>query len=720
MLPRRDFLKTSALSGVALALGFLPNGGQAAEAAITKLPLAGLQDFGSPFIALDAQGGIVLISPRPDMGQGTFQSLPMVLAEELEVTLDQVQVRWSDGAQKFGDQLSGGSSSVRLFWEPLRKAGAAAREMLVQAAANQWKVSPADCRAERGQVVNLKNKKTLTYAQLVAAAAQLPVPSAPKLKDPKDFTLVGKSLPKADVPPKSNGTAQFGLDVKVPGMLYASIERSPTIHGAVKTVDDRRAKAVPGVRHVLKCERSLYKTKFEGVAVVADNYWAAVQARKQLRVEWDTAQHRTNTDDLFAKMRETAASQPGNVQEEEGSFAKVWGQGHTQLEAVYETPFLAHAALEPMNCVVHVREGECEVWAPNQGPDYVRRDLAKYLNLPEDKIIVHIQFMGGSFGRKSTQDEIKEAAFLSRELKVPIKLIWTREDDMTQGPFRPGMVSKLQGVLDAQGQLLGLHHLVVGPSIQHQHVAPLAPGKPDGWAGEAISTHDSPYAVPNYRRSHHLVETEIPLLWWRSVYSSTNLFGHECFMDELAHAAKQDPLEFRLKLLKASPHATAARMAGVLELLREKARWGEKLPAGQAQGMAIGRCFETACAHVITVAKTAAGIQVVKVVSVIDCGIALNPDNVKAQTEGNVVMGLTAAVKDGITFQNGQAQQANYNRYRLLRINETPPIEVHLVPSAQAPTGVGEPGLPPVAPALANAIFALTGERPRKLPLGWA
>lgn len=710
-ISRRDFLKTSGLSGAALALGFYLVDQKPVLANVAQAQ--GLEI--NPFIIIDTSGRITLINPRPDMGQGTFHSIPLLIAEELEVGMDQVHIQPSGGDAKHGSQLSGGSSSVNSWWLPLRKAGASAREMLVQAAANRWKVKPEDCQAENGHVINRQNGQKIHYGQLVEEASKLPAPKEPKLKEPSQFKLIGKSQTRIDVPSKVNGTAVFGMDAKVPGMVYATVLMNPAIWGKISSLDDQRARAVKGVKQVLKVNRPVFGKQAEGVAVVADSFYAALQGKKALRATWEKTPHDSfNNAAYFQKMHELA-KQEGAVHQAEGNVAEALKSAAKTLTASYETPFASHAPMEPEAALAHVKDdGTCELWAPVQSPE-AKNEVAQALGIAPEKVKINVLFMGGAFGRKAFYDFVVQAALISKEVKAPVKLIWTREDDISQGPHRPAMLNVLKGGLDAQGRPVAFQHTVIGGSIQNQWGG-LKPNKADDWAMEAIDRESSPYEVPNFRLDYHHAETTVPLLWWRSVYSSTNAFGHESFIDEMAHAAGQDPMQFRLNMLEKHE-----RFHKVLTLLAEKAKWSEKLPEGRAKGLAIARCFGTICANVVYVSHLPqGGIKVDKVVSVLDCGIVVNPDMVRAQTEGNIVMGLSAAVKDAITFENGVAKQNNYNNYRVLRINEVPEIEVYTVTNAHAPTGVGEPGLPPVAPALANAIFALTGKRHRTLPLSLA
>jgi isoquinoline 1-oxidoreductase subunit beta len=714
-LKRRKFLQLTGLSGTALALGFyFPASSKEISTGatlynISSVPPAGIEL--SAFIIIDTTGKITLINPRPDMGQGSFQAIPMLLAEELEVNLDQVEIRQSDGRSKYGNQLSGGSGSVRSSWEPLRKAGAAAREMLIQAAANKWKVGIVDCYAENGKVINKKNNTSLTYGQLVEEAAKLEVPKEPKLKDPKDFKKLTKALPRPDVPLKVDGTAVFGIDVKVPGMLYASIERSPVIHGKVVKFDDSKAKAIKGVKQVLLAERPMPHKTTQSVAVIADHYWAALQGRKALNITWDEGTYNTvSTSKYFTELKELAKSE-GAIYKQVGNFKDAISGAAKILEAQYETPFAAHAPMEPENAVASVKEDSCEIWAPVQAPDWLVGQVAAYLKIKPENVKVNVTFLGGAFGRKAYYDYVLEAVYLSKQVKAPVKLIWTREDDTMQGPFRPGMLSVMRGGVDQKGNVVAFEHKAVGASIQHQVFKADLKGKADEWVMECIGPEWSPYAFANASYSHVLAETEIPIVWWRSVYCSTSAFGQECFVDELAHAAGKDPMDFRIAMFEKAP-----RFKQVLQTLAQKSDWYTKLPAGKARGVAIVKSFESICAHAVTVSKTDEGIKVEKVVSVIDCGMTVNQDNVKAQTEGNIIMGITAAVKDPITIENGKTVQSNFHNYRVLHINEVPQMEIHIMQNQEAPGGVGEPGLPPIAPALANAVFGLTGKRIRRLP----
>lgn len=715
---RRQFLKTAGAASAFLAIGF----GNAASLLAAPLRKILPEEFAGEvgeielnnFILITPDNQITIFNPRPEMGQGTWQSMPALIAEELEVTLDMVDIRITSGAKRHGRQGVGGSGSVRQSWEPLRKVGAAAKEMLTKAAANRWGVAETECFAEGKKIYHRPSGKAFTYGELVADAAKLDVPAEPKLKDPKDFRILGKPQPRPDVPSKVNGSAVFGIDVKVPGMLYASVQHCPVIHGKVLKFNEEAIRKMPGVRHVIKTERKMPHKAVEAVAVVADTYWAAVKARRALEIEWDNAGFdQISTDDYFAKTHAKAASDDGVAYPDAVGDVKTGLAGAAQvIESQYETPFASHAQIEPVNATAWVQGDRAEVWAAVQSSAGTVGDVSKYLGLPAENVKVNVLFMGGSFGRKGYLDFVLEACHISKTVGAPVKLIWSREDDMSNGPYRPGMVSAMRGGLDKSGNLVAFEHKVCGASIGYQAFSDDLNGKPDGWSDDAISQETSPYAIPNRRQAHVHQPTDIPIVWWRSVYASTNSFGHESFVDELAHAAGRDPLDFRLDLLKNEP-----RWVALLQKLEEVSNYRKEKSAGKAVGVAVANSFGSTAAYAITVSKRGAGVKIEKVVCVIDCGMTVNPDTVRAQTEGNVVMALSAAIKPGITFAAGEAQESNFHQYPILTLRETPPIEVHIMPSTEKPGGVGEPGLPPFTPALFNAVFLATGKRVKRLPV---
>ncbi|WP_221391286.1 molybdopterin cofactor-binding domain-containing protein [Dyadobacter sp. NIV53] len=706
---RRDFLKATGLTTFGLALGISSFG---RDATVKKITPAILKLEINPFIVIDTAGNITLINPRPDMGQGSTQAVPSLLAEELEVNLEKVLIVQSDGSGKYGSQTSGGSSSVRELWMPIRKAGAAAREMLTTTAAGRWNVPVGECIAEDGKILHKASGKSLSYGELADDASKLEIPKEPKLKDPKDFKIIGKYNKRLDVPERVNGKAVYGIDVDVPGMVYASILHSPIIHAKIASIDDKETKKVKGVLRVMRTERTMPHRTSEAVAVIATNYWAALKGRKALSVKWDNGDYdkTVNTANYFAATYE-AAKKDGVNYEEKGNFNSKYAKAEKKLESHYETPFLAHAPIEPENAVVHVKDdGTVEIWAPVQGPDWAMRDVCAYLKVKPEQVKINVTLLGGAFGRKAYHDFLLEACHLSRELKKPVKVLWTREDDLSQGPYRPGMLSHMQGYVEGE-KITGFHHHAIGESILGQVFKGLNEDDADAWIGEELSTENNKYKFASASKiSWTNVKTDIPIVWWRSVYASNFGWGQECFIDELAHLAGKDPLKARQEILSDD------RILKVLSTLAEKAKWDEKLPEGSGKGLAVFKSFGSISATCITVSKNDKGVKINKVISVIDCGHYVNPDNVKAQTEGNIVMGLTAAIKDGITFANGAAEQSNYHQYNILRLNEMPAIEIHIVDSGAVPGGVGEPGLPPIAPALGNAIFAATGKRMRKLP----
>ena len=724
-IARREFLKHTGLSGIALILGIsFTKGSDAAELVRMHpgdLPLTGLGDlpesFGiTPYIIIEPSGKITFINPKPEMGQGTYQSVPALVAEELEVPLDRLTIITSSGQKDIPGQSAGGSSSIRGNYAQLRKVGASAREMLCTAASQQWNVPLEECYADNGKIIHRPSGKSLGYGELVATASTLAVPANPTLKDPANFKILGKSMPRLDIPLKVTGKAVFGIDMELPGMVYASVERCPVFGSKLVSYDDSATLKVKGVLRTVKAERVLGKNHYEGVAVIADNYWAALKGRKALKVQWDHQGYDSfNTKDFEQHLRDLAKTD-GLIAHNSGDFDKAMEEAPHKIEALYETPVVAHATMEPMNCLAHWQEGDkVDVWTSVQGASIVKRDLSQAFSIPQDNITPHISFLGGGFGRRLSADFAVEAASISKAIGRPVKVIWTREDDIQMGPFRPMTFSAMKGAVSADGKAVAFQHKVISPSINATKNEKYDKTKPDGSMTEGIS--DQKYEIPNMKNAYVFADIHIPMQPWRSVTSSTLAFAHECFIDEMAVAAGKDPMMFRLEML--TKESDTKR---VLTKLKEVSNWSKPLPKGWGRGVAQYEFFAGLAANVVEVSTKADGsVKIEKVYSVIDLGTVVNPDMVKAQTEGAIVMALVAATKDAVTFEKGKSIQSNFHNNRMLRINEMPAVEVFILAEGGPKIkGVGEPGLPPVAPALCNAVFAATGKRIRRLPFDLA
>ncbi len=700
-ISRRKFIQLSSLAGTYLVVGF------GTDASASKLVARVASDISkielNQFISIGTDGSIVLLNHRPEMGQGTYQSIPMILAEELEVRMDQISILQSEAnAKLFGNQMVVGSRSIQTEFEKLRKMGAAAREMLKQAAANRWKINIAECTATNGTVVN-KSGAILTYGDLVVEAGTLSPPENPPLKSPKEFKIIGKSSARMDIPLKTNGEAIFGIDVIVPGMLYASVERSPLFLGKVKSFNKEEVLKVPGVKHVLQTERQVYGQTREGVAVLADNYWNALQGRKVLKVDWDNQKLAEVSNATILADSYEAAKSDGDELFGKGDVKKVFTSSTNIIEATYETPYQAHVPMEPMNAIVSIGEKEAEFWGSTQNPNGIRSYISKKYNLPEDAVKINYTFMGGGFGRRSMTDVAEEAADLSKKSGAPVKVMWTREDDQTQGPFRACSLNVCRAVLD-NGKVTALEHKVIAQEIQNQTGSDMKAGR------QLMGGINTDFLIPNLSVKGVLRKRHVPISYWRSVYHSTNPFAHECFIDELAIKAGKDPLQFRLDMLD------HPRYRSVLQSIAEKTNWNAPKKKGVGRGIAAVERSGAYFAMVVEVKQEGKRIVPFKITTVIDLGICINPDTVKAQTEGSIVMAL-GAVYAGLTVKGGAIVEQNFNTYPLLKINQCPEIETHILASEAPPDGAGEAGLPTVAPALANAIFDLTGKRIRKLPI---
>jgi len=708
-LNRRAFLKAGAAAGGGLLLSVrLPVSMRDAEAAS---PTAADRFAPNGFIRIGRDGRVTLIVHKAEMGQGVYTSMPMLVAEELEVGLDQVHLEPAPPDHTlYADpllhqQATGNSTSVRGAWEPLRRAGATGRAMLVSAAAQSWKVDASSCRAERGTVIHVPTGRRVTYGALADAAAKLPVPDTVALKDPKDFRLIGTPAKRLDSPDKVNGKAQFGIDVKVPGMKVATVAACPVFGGKLAGVDESKAKAVTGVRQVVRLDNA--------VAVIGDHMWAAQRGLRALDIRWDEGPHAALTTADIVQQLETASQKPGVVARREGDVVRAMAGAARKVEAVYQTPFLAHATMEPMNCTVHVRKDGCDVWVGTQVQTAAQAAAAQVTGLPLEKVRLHQYLLGGGFGRRLEIDFIAQAVQIAKRVEGPVKVVWTREEDTQHGVYKPYFYDRLAAGLDEQGMPIAWSHRLTGSSVMARMVPPAFKNglDPDTIEGAA----EPPYTFPNMLVDYVRQEPPgIPTGWWRGVGPTHNVFVVESFIDELAAAAKKDPFEYRRALLAGSPRAR-----GVLELAVEKAGWGKPLPSGRGRGISLVHAFgETYIAQVAEVSVSKEGdVHAHRIVVAVDCGMIVNPDTVKAQMESGVNFGLGAALFNEITLKDGRVEQANFNNYRALRINEAPVIDVYLVKSAEAPGGIGEPGTCGVAPAVTNAIFAATGKRLRKLPV---
>lgn len=707
-LTRRAFLKAASAGGAALIVGVELTGLAdvlAGTAGDERGATATSSDGFAPnlFVRVDADGAVTVTVPRSELGQGARTALPMILAEELEADWRAIRVEPALAhPDRYGSMTTGGSTSVRQFYGPLRKAGATAREMLREAAARTWSVPVSDCEAVAGAVVHGASGRRLSYGALVALAATLAVPEEPPLKDPRQFKLIGTSPARLDTPEKLSGAARFGLDTRRPGMLFAAVARCPVFGGKARRWDAPAAKAVTGVRDVVEIDT--------GIAVLATSTWAAMQGREALRVEWDEGENTTldsaSIQALFdAKLAEDSPDL--KAYRDDGDFAQAFAGAARKLTATYELPFLAHAPLEPMNCLADFRKDAIEVWAPTQAPQWALGQLTGTYGLPHDQIKIHTTLSGGAFGRRLMPDFVLEAVQVSKAAGAPVQVVWSRADDMQHDWYRPASRHRLAAGLDAGGRIVAWRHSIAAPSIIGQVMPGRQPDEPDAIDGAATIT----YAIPNLRIEYAMVNTAVPIGWWRSVYNTQNPLANECFLDEIAVAAGFDPLALRLALLPAD-----SRLRGVLQRAADSAGWSARPPAGHGRGLACHECFGSAAATVAEVSVTAGRIKVHRLWTAIDCGLAVHIEGVKAQVEGGAVMALTALLHGAITIERGQVQQTNFDGYPLLTIGDAPDVHVEILQSGEPIGGIGEPGLPPVAPAVLNAVFAATGQRVRRLP----
>lgn len=722
-ISRRQFVVAGAVAGAGVLIGVRYSGSlvRAQEndpGAKEKAP--------NPFVAyvhVKPDGQVSLIVAKSEMGQGIKTGLAMILAEEAEVDFASVKVEQAETRPDlYAHMGTGGSGSTMENFVPLRRAGATVRELMIAAAAARWNVPASECEAKKGAVLHEKSSRKASYGELVEAAEKLPLPDQEKvkLKDDESFELIGHVTPRVDIPSKVNGSAQFGIDVRVPEMVFAVVARCPTFGGKAAHFDAAKAKAVAGVRDVFEVP-ALGADKFTagGVVVVADSTWAAMKGRGALDIKWDRGAAASETSDAMREALRAAAAKTGKRIRNDGDVDAALAKEANKVEAVYEMPLLAHATMEPMNITAHVRGGEAEVWAPTQSPDWVQGTVAQVLGIKPDKVTVHTTLMGGGFGRRYMADFPAEVAQIAKVVGKPVQLVWSREDDMTHDFYRPATCHRMQGAVDADGRPVAWFHTMASTSIRG-YWDPKAAAEEQ----EVGGAKEMPYAIPNVRLEFNPVASAVPRAWWRSVENSFNGFVVESFIDELAAAAKQDPVEFRKSLLaKAAASKTKnendpdpKRLLGVLEMAAEKSGWSKPMPKGRGRGVAVFCSFGSYFAEVAEVTVKGSEFKIDRIVAAVDCGQVVNPESVRSQTEGAIIYGLSAALKNEITIKNGAVEQTNFDGYDPIRINEAPPIEVHLVNSKEDPGGMGEPGLPPAAPAVANAIFAASGQRLRRLP----
>jgi isoquinoline 1-oxidoreductase beta subunit len=707
-MKRREFLKTGAAIGGGLLLNlYVPDWAPARAAQSTTQPVVL-----NAFVHIGSDDLVTVISNHSEMGQGIYTSLPMLIAEELEADWSKIRVQAAPVAAAYnhtvyGIQMTGGSTTTNSEYDRFRKMGAMARVMLISAAAQSWGVDTQSCHAEKGFVVHAASGRRASFGNLAKAAAKLEPPKDVALKDPKDFTIIGKSMQRLDTPSKTNGTAQFGLDVYIPGMLTAVVARSPVFGGKVSSFNGDKAKAVPGVVNVLEVP--------SGIAVIANGFWPAKLGREKLDIVWDEGPGGQISTVGMREKYAALSKNPGTVARKVGDPATALAGAAKTITAEYEVPYLSHSMMEPLNTVVDLHDDHCEIWTGTQFQTGDRAAAAAVAGLKPEQVDLHTTLLGGGFGRRANpaSDFVSEAVHVAKVAKAPVKVVWTREDDIRGGWYRPMWYDHFAAGLDASGNPVAWTHTIVGQSIFDGTMF-AGFGIKDGIDAASVEgAADIIYGIPNIQVDLHSPKNEVPVQWWRSVGHSHTGFSVEAFFDEVAHAAGKDPYQLRRALL-----ANQLRMLAVLDLAAEKAHWGGPLPRGHGRGVATHFSFDSYVAQVAEVSVEKDGrVRVHRIVAAVDCGRTVNPDTVKAQLEGGIIFGLTAALKTEITLDKGRVQQGNFNDYPMVRMFESPEIEVYIVPSTEKPTGVGEPGVPPVAPAVANAIFAATGKRVRRLPI---
>lgn len=710
-LSRREFVAAGVAAGAGLVVGFyLPHGGKSGKEIFSP----------NAYVRITPDNKITIIVARSEMGQGVRTALPMILAEELEADWRNIEIEQAGASTLYGDQTTGGSASVKTTWDPMRKAGAAAREMLISAAALAWGVPRSSCKAQTGSIVHAASNRRLSYGELASKAATLPIPTDVPLKQSKDYKLVGQRLARVDTPSKVKGEAVFGIDFKRPGTKYAVLSRCPTIGGKVASFDDKESKKISGVSYVGKIGDA-------AVAVVADSVWGAMEGRRALNVNWDDGPNKDLNTAAVTESLKQAAAKKGASLYSAGDVSKTAGR---RISAEYRLPFMAHAPMEPGNCTANYSGNACELWAPTQVPQDCRDSVAQAVGLDPDQVKVNVTLMGGGFGRRLEHDYAVEAALVSKalhdagsqdkKLGGPAKVIWTREDDMRFSTYRPASLHQLSATLDGAGWPVAFTHRIIAPSISGQKGQPGPNGIDPDLPDEAAFV----YALQNVSLEYVLAETAVPLGWMRSVYALQVGFASESFIDELAAAAGKDPLEYRLHMLAKDQDVSyftttwkTARMRTVLQLAADKAGWKNPMPPGRFRGIACFGCFSSYMAEVVEISMENETPRVHRVAAAVDCGQVVNPSILEQQIQGGIVYALTNALRAKITIEKGRVVQGNFDDYAPLRMEETPVVEVYSVQSTEAPTGIGEPSVPPLAPALCNAIYAATKKRIRALPI---
>jgi isoquinoline 1-oxidoreductase beta subunit len=699
---RRDFIKVVSTAGSGLVLGFyLPSTNK-----LSGKPLSSALFEPNAWIKVQPDNIIRIMVGKSEMGLGVLTSLPMIIAEEMDLDFSKVVVeKASANRKKYGWQMTGGSNSVSGGYKKLRQAGATAREMLVMAAAQEWGVSKSECKTKNGIVIHESTGKELSYGDLAEKARNIEVPKKPILKDKKDFSIIGQNVKRTDTLSKTNGTAQFGMDVQLDGMVYATVVHSPVFGGSLKSFNQASVRGISDIIKIFEIE--------SGLAIVAKNTWAALKASKQIKIKWNQGEAAGLDDEKIRKVLINASKKKGSVVRKEGDVKKALKSSKNIIEALYESPLQAHATMEPMNCTAYVQKDKCQVWAGTQDPNGARKIASKITGLSKKKVEVNVTFLGGGFGRRAFNDYVNEAVEISKKMMKPVKMIWSREEDMQHDYYRPSSVHVMKGAFDQNDNLTTFKHRIVAPSILFTQVVKIPfPFKEKADIIAVEGAKHLPYKIPNMQVDYQMTKTPIPLGWWRSVYNSQNAFATECFMDELAEKSGKDPVQFRLGLLPKS-----SRDAGVIKMVAEKSGWNDFKNGTMYQGISCHKSFGTWVAQVARVSIENNKVKVHEVFCAVDCGTVINPAIVKAQISSAIIFGLSATLKSKITMKNGRISQSNFDDFDVLRMNEAPKIHVYLAENDKAPKGVGEPGLPPIAPAVVNAVYAATGNRIRNLPI---